>query len=164
MIASSVRITRFLLFGVALLTTAACSSGSGGTTPGTTSAIAADGPVRFTQCVRDKGFDLPDPPPGAQSVELPPEAKSDPAMAAAVSECRHFLGEGSGKQAGDPEQQDRALALARCLREQGIAVEDPAPGQPLRLDIDSKDPKAMQAVQDCRSRTSGSADGRTGGR
>ncbi|WP_156892996.1 hypothetical protein [Actinokineospora enzanensis] len=146
------RVAGLLLLGAAL---AACSpGGSGGSSPTTTTTVAADGPVRFVQCVRDQGFPLPDPPPGAQTVQLPPEAKTDPGMARAVDQCRHLLGQGSGKDASDPQQQDRALATARCLRGKGIQVEDPAPGQPLRLDIDSKDPKALQAVQDCRREVS----------
>ncbi|GLZ40123.1 hypothetical protein [Actinokineospora sp. NBRC 105648] len=141
---------------VLLATAAACSPDSDGS-PSSTSAtntVAADGPVRFTQCVRDQGFELPDPPPGAQTVELPARAKTDPAMGAAVDKCRHFLGQGSGKNADDPQQQDRALATARCLRGKGIQVQDPAPGQPLQLNVDAKDPKAMQAVQDCRREVS----------
>ncbi|GAA1338702.1 hypothetical protein J7S33_26645 [Saccharothrix algeriensis] len=156
----SVRLAGPVLLGVALLT--ACSQGSGGS-PATTTPVAADGPVRFTQCVRERGFTLPDPSPGAQTVELPAEAKTDPAMAAAVDGCRHFLGQGSGKDAEDPRAQDRALALARCLRERGMAVQDPAPGQPLRLDLDSKDPKAVQAVQDCRRDSRRTTGGQSGG-
>ncbi|WP_051385734.1 hypothetical protein [Actinokineospora inagensis] len=141
-------LTGLVLLGAVL---GGCSTGTGGSSPPATStAVAADGPVRFVQCVRDQGFSLPDPPPGAQTVQLPPEAKTDPGMAKAVDQCRHLLGQGSGKDATDPQQQDRALATARCLRGKGIQVDDPAPGQPLRLDIDAKDPKALQAVQDCR--------------
>ncbi|WP_143073566.1 hypothetical protein [Actinokineospora terrae] len=139
---------------VLLATAAACSPDSGGSPPTTTTAVAADGPVRFTQCVRDQGFELPDPPPGAQTVELPARAKTDPAMGAAVDRCRHLLGQGSGKNPDDPQQQDRALATARCLRSKGVQVQDPAPGQPLQLNVDAKDPKAMQAVQDCRREVS----------
>ncbi|MGP4017834.1 hypothetical protein [Saccharopolyspora sp. 5N708] len=156
----SVRLVGPVLLGVTLL--AACSPISGDSpTPATP--VAADGPVRFTQCVREQGFPLPDPPAGAQTVELPAQAKNDPGMAAAVDACRHFLGQGSGKNAGDPQAQDRAVALARCLREHGLPVQDPAPGQPLRLDLDTKDPKAMQAVQDCR-RDARSTGGQPGGR
>jgi hypothetical protein len=148
-----------------ILVLAACSPDSGGTSTSTptTPTVAADGPVRFTQCVRDQGFDLPDPPAGAQTVELPARAKTDPAMAAAVDRCRHFLNEGTGKDPNDPQQQDKAVALAQCLRAHGLRVEDPAPGQPLRLNIDSKDPNVMKVVQDCRRDTQPSG-GPTSGR
>lgn len=153
-----------VLLGVAVL--AACSPDPGGTSapPTATTAVAADGPVRFTQCVRDQGFDLPSPPPGAQAVELPAKAKTDPAMAAAVDKCRHLLSEGSGKNPGDPQQQDRAVTLARCLREHGVPVDDPAPGQPLRLNVDSRNPAAMKAVEDCRRAGSQPTGGQPSGR
>lgn len=157
MVSLTVRVAGSVLLGVALLT--ACSPDSGGPPATTTTAVAADGPVRFTQCVRGQGFDLPDPPPGATTVELPAKAKTDPGMAAAVDKCRHFLDDGSGKNPNDAQQQDRAVALARCLRDHGLSVADPAPGQPLRLNIDAKDPKAMKAVQDCRRDTGGQSNG-----
>ncbi|ALG12183.1 hypothetical protein [Kibdelosporangium phytohabitans] len=146
-----VRFAGPVLLGVVSL--AACSPDAGDSPATTTTPVAADGPIRFTQCVRDQGFELPDPSPGAQTVELPAKAKTDPAMAAAIDECRHLLGQGSGKNPDDPQQQDQAVALARCLRDRGVPVQDPAPGQPLRLNIDSKDPNAMKAVEDCRRET-----------
>ncbi|MDQ7809104.1 hypothetical protein Q5425_35715 [Amycolatopsis sp. A133] len=133
-----------------VLATAACSEADAPGGAPSTGPVAADGPVKFTQCLRERGITVADPPPGALTVQLPPEAKTDPATRDAVAQCGHLLDTGSGKNPADPAAHDKAVQLAGCLRAHGLDIADPAPGEPLRLTIDAKDPAAMQAVQGCR--------------
>ena len=46
---------------------------------------------------------------------------------------------------------DAMLLMARCLREQGLDVDDPRPGQPMQLRVDrADDAKARKANEACR--------------
>ena len=45
---------------------------------------------------------------------------------------------------------DAMLAMARCLREQGMDVDDPRPGQPMRVEADrASDAKSRKAMEAC---------------
>jgi hypothetical protein len=152
--------TLALLAGAVLtaLALTACGGGSSGAGPATTTTTApSDAALQFTQCMRQHGIDIPDPPAGATTVQLPGSVKTNPNYPAASSACQHFLNSGGAKDPNDPAQQDKSLALAQCLRAHGLQVADPQPGQPLRLNLNSHDPNTMQIIQDCRSSTSGSA-------
>lgn len=144
---------RGLVALAALLILAGCGSGGSPPTPTSAAAQPSDAAVKFTQCMREHGVQLPDPPPGAQTVQLPGGTKNDPNAQAAIQACQHFLAQGASKDLNDPAAQDKAVALARCLRQHGIDVADPQPGQPLQLNVNSRDPATMQAIQDCRAAT-----------
>ncbi len=93
-----------------------------------------DAALRYAQCMRDHGIDMPDPTPqenGEFSLELPaPEGMSKEELDAAEAECRPILEEARPER--EPlspdelaERRDQAVALAECMRERGHDFPDP---------------------------------------
>jgi hypothetical protein len=89
--------------------------------------------VDYARCMREHGIDMPDPnvdtSSGKVQLRVGTSGNVDEAkMAAAQSACQHFIANsrlgGGGKQVS-PEDQDKFLAFARCMREHGIDMPDP---------------------------------------
>ncbi len=91
--------------------------------------------LEFARCMREHGVDMPDPTVGEDGLIKvgPADAGGQPGQATPINEdalkaCQHLLGE--GLQDGDapkidPEEQDRALKFAQCMREHGVDMPDP---------------------------------------
>ncbi|HEY8523713.1 MAG TPA: hypothetical protein VIL48_02035 [Acidimicrobiales bacterium] len=106
-------------------------NGDAGSGTGTGSA-AEDATLAYARCMRDNGVeDFPDPGVGEDGgLRLSTGDATDPDFEDAEHECRPILDE--AQQAGtqlSPEeeaaQRDRALALARCMRDRGWDFPDP---------------------------------------
>jgi hypothetical protein len=134
---------------VASLSTAAAgdvTTGTGDTTgdaTGTTAVVdPTEAPLKFAQCMREHGIDMPDPTVGANgeiAVQIggPPGGPNDPGPApdpkeldAANKACQHFM-EDASKSFDPPsaedqkKMQEQALAFAKCMRDHGIDMPDP---------------------------------------
>ena len=176
-VTGSLRLTTAMTAAVALAVTAAgaltgCSgagSGPGVATVGgakaSASASAAADPdqqqLRFVQCMREHGIDMPDPEPGADGtsrLRLGGLAGVDrDKLTAAAAACRSLLPAGGALPSLNPQQADQMRAYAQCLREHGINVPDPDP-QTGRIKIDDEllklnpdDPAFKRAQEDCRT-------------
>lgn len=149
----------------AMLALASCSSDSGspgvasaGDDDGKKSASASASPsgsrqdqlVAFARCMRENGVQIPDPAPGEENVQLPAGTKGDANTQAALTACQKLLG-GGAKDGTDSTAQDRAVALAACLRGKGLDVADPEPGKPLQLSGAANSPEAREAITACRT-------------
>jgi hypothetical protein len=82
--------------------------------------------VKFTECMRGHGIDVPDPKP--DSFQIP--AGTDPATAAAMHACQHWLPSLDTGTAGSPNgnlaaEMPHLIAYARCMRGHDIAMLDP---------------------------------------
>jgi hypothetical protein len=78
----------------------------------------------YAECMRDNGIDMPDPGPGRQGLvdALQAVAGNDRAtMRLALSACEDLMPQYAQEQHADEDWQ---LALAECLREQGLDVSD----------------------------------------
>jgi hypothetical protein len=80
----------------------------------------------YAECIRDNGVDMPDPGPGRQGLVDALQAVAGDydraAMRQALSACEDLMPQyASEEQHGDD---DWMLALAECLREQGLDVSD----------------------------------------
>jgi hypothetical protein len=127
---------------VALLTVSACSSGaadrdevasagdeaSGASPAGTEGTAALDEgaqALRFAECMRDNGVDMPDPGPGQQGLADAFQAVAGDydraTLRRAIAAC-----EGLMPQYASDEQHTEGweLDLAECLRDQGLEVSD----------------------------------------
>lgn len=80
----------------------------------------------FAGCVRDNGVDMPDPGPGRQGLVDAFQAVSGDydraTLEQALTACQDLLPQ--YPQEEHPEGDDWMLALAECLREQGLDVSD----------------------------------------
>ncbi|MDQ4132540.1 MAG: hypothetical protein M3179_04880 [Actinomycetota bacterium] len=89
--------------------------------------------LEFARCMREHGVEMPDPEVDDKGrMVIRRERPSGPSQATEIDgeaheACRHLLdgmaGPGDGKI--DPEEQDRALKFARCMREHGVDIPDP---------------------------------------
>ena len=91
-----------------------------------TNAASNDPNLVFAQCMREKGFDVPD------TGLTPDQAKDhDPAFDAAINECMTKVSGMTGEDnvANDPAAREAMVKAAQCLREAGYDVKDPQPGE-----------------------------------
>lgn len=151
----------------ALMLVAGCGSGAGAATNSTSSANAADSALKYAHCMRDHGINISDPQvstngnggfsvkisgSGSQGVN-PDSAQFQQAQNA----CKKYLPNGgtlSPQQ--QAEQQQHALAYARCMRAHGVDIPDPQSGGPLRINGGNPDdPHFQQAQRACQSNLNG---------
>jgi hypothetical protein len=127
------------LAAAALAGTMAACGGSGSNGAANSAANEQDAAVKFAQCMRKHGIDMPDPTVAGGGTRLrfrlgaPGGAGSDQKFQAANDACRKLLPNG-GKPNLTPAQQaqfrDAALKFAQCMRAHGVNVPDPQEGRP----------------------------------
>lgn len=96
--------------------------------------------IQYASCMRERGYEMPDPTFDEQGLPRfagPVEVSKRQDFDSDQRECRTALntalqaaGVGS-KQKATPEQ---LVAFTRCVREQGLQVADPQPGENLQID------------------------------
>ena len=107
------------------------SSSSSTKSPSAVSNAASNDPsLVFAQCMRGKGFDVPD-------TGLTPDQLNDTSDAFnnALNECMMKVSNltGEGNIANDPAVREAMVKGAECLRGLGYDVKDPQPGEGLNL-------------------------------
>ena len=131
-------------------------SSSGGRTT-TTPRNPEDAALAYARCMRQHGVDMPDPQvdsSGKTRLEIRGGKLDKRKVLAADSACGSLLksGLGAGRQL-DPAAQDAMVHFARCMRQHGIDMPDPTPGQGLRIQrskaVDPDSSKFRQAEQAC---------------
>lgn len=146
----------------ALLVLTGCGGTSHGGQPtaSATSTVANDQLVKFAQCMRTHGVDVPDPQPGEGLRDLLEKADTSnkAKFQKAVTACKSDLPKGISTEKPD---QDAMLNWARCMRDHGVDVPDPQPGQKPDLShVDRNSPKFTSASTACQrylvSKASGS--------
>jgi ABC-type glycerol-3-phosphate transport system substrate-binding protein len=92
---------------------------------------AFEGALKFSQCMRQHGIDMPDPQRvGKGGIKLSGGKVNfnDPKMKSAQSACQKYMQIGGGETI-DPAKraklQEAALNYARCMRGQGVDMPDP---------------------------------------
>jgi hypothetical protein len=129
------------------------STSTGGTGGGTSGLSRDEKAVKFTQCLRENGVNVPDPEPGK-----PPAFKFDSGSGAtkeqvqkAMETCKEFSPQG---EAPNPQQEENGRKYAACMRENGVEkFPDPKPGQ-RGIMIDGsvgQDPDMQKAQEACQS-------------
>jgi len=171
------------------LGTALTGCAQGGTNPqvasangaGTTASPGADGEnlsdaekrVKFTQCMREKGVDMPDPEEGETGggfkIELGDPKAGGPApkdVEAAMQTCRKYLPNGGEPPKLDAAQLEQMRKYSKCMRENGVAAfPDPEPGGMLKIEagpgtgLDPRDPTFKAAEKKCESLRPGLGEG-----
>jgi hypothetical protein len=119
--------------------------------------------VKFAQCMREQGIDMPDPEPGGgpQKLKVGGDSGIDPQeFEKAAKACEKYRDD-IRPQLSEEEQQEfkeKALEWARCMRDHGIDVPDPQvsgdggvriTGGPGRMD--PEDPEFQAAEKACGS-------------
>jgi hypothetical protein len=103
------------------------SKGTGSTGSNTSAnAPTTDQQLKFAQCMRKNGVNMPDPKPGqnGQSISIGGNGASPEKIEKAGKACRSVAGIPAPTPLS-PEQQDKALKFAACMRRHGIDMPDP---------------------------------------
>jgi hypothetical protein len=105
--------------------------------------------LKYVQCLRDHGAQVADPgPDGGMKAD-----GVDPAVVQKASEACRDLDPGSpsgNRRSLDPEAQKRALAYAKCMRQNGVAeFPDPSDNGAFNVGKADKDPDLKKAEQAC---------------
>jgi hypothetical protein len=99
------------------------SNGSGTSANG---APTTDQQLKFAQCMRKNGVNIPDPKPGedSQGIAIGENGASPEKIEKAMKVCRDVAGIPAPKPLS-PEQKDKMIKFAACMREHGINMPDP---------------------------------------
>ncbi|WP_433616506.1 hypothetical protein ACQP2P_14935 [Dactylosporangium sp. CA-139114] len=119
-----------------------------------------DKQLKFSKCMRDNGYDMPDPDGNADGTgAVGTVTANDAAFQAALEKCRPLLPNGGEPPKLSEEERAEALKFAKCMRDKGIAdYPDPsADGRPGRPPLpDPSDPaynakiaELQQATEKC---------------
>jgi hypothetical protein len=105
------------------------SAGGNGKASSAPSADPTNDPLKFAQCMRSHGVDVPDPDPNgggyqamAQAVRKAPKDKRN----AALNACQKYLG-GVIAEKNSPQYQDAVVKYVKCLQQHGAKIDDPDP-------------------------------------
>jgi hypothetical protein len=155
-----------LPLSVASLLLASCGGDDSTASDGDRRAELREAALDYAQCMREHGVDMPDPKfnGGGMTMRLGGPGQAQPpkaTMDAAQEACQKIM-ERVKPPTMSPEQQakarDRALKLARCMRERGFDFPDPQFGKGGAIrqriggpgsDIDPESPGFQQAMQAC---------------
>lgn len=150
---SRARAAALLAIPLLALSLAACSAPPTPETEGdATETDPKQWALDFAECMREQGIDMEDPGEGG-AIGLGPEEET-PERQAATQVCLEQVGPsplGPGSSdgaAGGPsadEMREELLALAKCLRDLGYDVEDPAPGEGIHMPADLTE----DAIEQC---------------
>jgi hypothetical protein len=120
--------------------------------------------VKFAECMREQGIDMPDPKPGGQQVfKVGGDSGIDPQeFEEASEECEKYRSEIRPNLSDEEREEfkERALEFARCMREQGIDMPDPqiaedggvrigGGGEGRGRSFDPEDPDFQAAQEEC---------------
>jgi hypothetical protein len=94
-----------------------------------------DAPLKFAQCMRSHGISwFPDPNAGKMSIMIP-KGQDRAKFEAAQEACKQFAPNGGQMPKPSAEDLERARAMAKCMRENGIPnFPDPNPDGGLSID------------------------------
>jgi hypothetical protein len=128
-------------------------------------AVSEEAVLAYAQCMRAEGIDFPDPEPG-QFASLYHQT-GDAAFQAAATECEPKLsglvGHNSSNAGHAAEVQDRALEVAKCVREQGFEFPDPKLTDDGRVvtsaeEFDTEDSELRRVADECTREVFGQMD------
>ncbi|HZB33336.1 MAG TPA: hypothetical protein VE465_24470 [Streptosporangiaceae bacterium] len=118
-----------------------------------------DAALKFAQCMRQNGVDIPDPSADGR-FQIRAKPGNQAKVQAAMKKCQHFMKAGGRLgNPDDPKVRDRMLKFAQCMRQHGIDVPDPRPGQGIQLRVNRGSEAKFRAAQEaCRQYAPGGGD------
>lgn len=115
--------------------------------------------VKFAQCMRDNGVEMPDPKQddnGGVMIEAVPGDGGqidEEKMKTAHEACKKHLPNGGEFKPPSPEEQDKMRQQAKCMRDKGYNWPDPkfeGGGTAESIELpDTEDDKVKQDMKDC---------------
>jgi hypothetical protein len=152
-------------------------NGSASPSPSTSAEDPEEQGLKFAQCMREHGIDMPDPDSEGRIRMRAERGQDEQKLDEAMKACEQYSPKigGKGGKAMSKEDQEALLAFARCMREHGIDMPDPdfsggLAKQKLRGKVRPDDQKFKDAEEACqdklpaRPRSGGGAGGSGGGK
>jgi hypothetical protein len=103
--------------------------------------------LKFVQCMRKNGIDMPDPGPNG-NIQMKVEKGNQAKMEKAQEACRQYAPSKLSGGKMDPKQAERMRDFAKCMRDNGVNMPDPDPNNPGMLKLEGKqDPEKVEAAQ-----------------
>jgi hypothetical protein len=146
-----------VVFGLAACGGNATDDGVAGAGGATAKASASPTPslspeearIKFAECMRQHGIDMPDPD-GSGRVEIRGGPGGQGKLQAAMKACRHFQQQAGGRLGNpdDPKVRDQMVKFAQCMRQHGIDMPDPKPGQGIQLRVEPGDRAKLEAARE----------------
>jgi hypothetical protein len=109
--------------------------------------------LRFAECLREQGLDVPDPEPGkGMTLKFGP-GSDQRKVQAAMEACREWAPQGmAGGAAPDPSRDATMREYAQCMRDNGVdAFPDPEGGMVRLVPGAAEDPDFEAAEKACAS-------------
>ncbi|MBT2231249.1 hypothetical protein [Nonomuraea sp. NEAU-A123] len=133
------------------------ASASGSTTSPAASASASTdrraAGLKFAQCMREHGVDMPDPEPNGP-VAIQQRPGDEQKVQKAQEACKQFMQAAVGEKGKglDPQKQDLLVKFAQCMRQHGIDMPDPAADGRIEINIKEGTPeeKVKEAQTACK--------------
>ncbi|TDC44219.1 hypothetical protein E1281_34300 [Actinomadura sp. KC345] len=109
-----------------------------------------DAQLKFAQCMRENGVDVPDP--GSGDAERLGSGTDRKKLEAALEKCQSWLQAGGRiPDLKDPKVRDEYVDFAQCMREHGVNMPDPGPDGELKVPTGDIDQKAVEKAREkCR--------------
>ncbi|MEW9551337.1 hypothetical protein [Nonomuraea sp. NPDC050783] len=106
--------------------------------------------LKYAQCMRENGIDMPDPEPGGKvTLKIGPgtqKEKMDQAQAA----CKQWAPSGQKGSGGDPKREETMRKAAQCMRDNGVEKFPDPDGNMVRINRDvAEDPDFKSAQEKC---------------
>ena len=162
-----------LMSAFVVLVATGCGSSSSSSSSATASTTSQDAArVKFTQCMRDNGVDIPDNPGQGGGAGLNIDRTK---LQAAAKACQKYqqAAVGNISDAQRQEFQDAFAKFSACMRQNGVDLPDPgagggpgaagAAGGPAGGGIDRSDPKVQAAMKVCQDKLPQRGQGGPGG-
>jgi hypothetical protein len=132
------------------------ASGGSAPTPSASASAGGNAPIngqdaqlKFAQCMRENGVNMPDPAPG-QPARIPDTGVSQSKLEAATKTCQPLLQAAGGQiDPNDPAVQDAMVKFTKCMREHGVNIPDPGPNGQMQVPTGVSQDKLQQAQQQC---------------
>jgi hypothetical protein len=126
------------------------------TSPGNSGKDLKQMALAYARCLRQHGINMPDPTfdaAGRMAGQLPAGVgPDDPKFKAADQACKQYAPSAEPEKV-DPQVQQQMLAYARCMRQHGINIADPKPGEGINADgaagVNPNSPEFKAADQAC---------------
>ncbi|WP_248964515.1 hypothetical protein [Sphaerisporangium perillae] len=135
---------------------ASVGGGTAGPAASSSSSAPADkgeAALKFAQCMREHGVDMPDPEPNG-GVAIQQRPGEEQKVQKAQEACKQFLQAAVGEKGKglDPQKQDMLVKLAQCMRQHGIDMPDPTADGRIEINVPEGTPeqKVKDAQEACK--------------
>ncbi|MGP3960148.1 hypothetical protein ACTWPT_29490 [Nonomuraea sp. 3N208] len=106
--------------------------------------------LKYAQCMRENGIDMPDPEPGKGVMMRLDKNTPRETMQKAQEACKQYAPSGQTAGGGDPKRAEALRKVAQCMRDNGVEKYPDPEGGMMRITGDvGQDPDFKSAQEKC---------------